>query len=66
LTHYERKSITPSSRRRRAVGHAADRFEVVFEDCGELARQLGLRSLLLTRDDGYILDPSADVKVEEG
>src|SRR5262249_44994451 len=28
-------------------------------------RSLGLRSLLLTRDDGYLLDPAARVRVEE-
>ena len=29
-------------------------------------RKLGLRELLLRRDDGYVLDPDADVRVAEG
>jgi hypothetical protein len=29
-------------------------------------RRLGLRDVLLTRDDGYLLDPSAAIRVKEG
>jgi hypothetical protein len=28
-------------------------------------RALGLDSVLLTRDDGYLLDPSVDVKIDK-